>query len=339
MYQLDQSIPKIFSLPRQLRMSFDHVWTNPETGEYVDTYGYEVLPLNNRSLRSNLESQRKTVDSADCLCFKCGRTGMKLLESSFLYSHLKEVYSRRQRPSRTMQATRSDMIKCDFCDLYWHLDCLDPPLSSIPVELTSEGKEDINIRVPRRGKAKLEEDVCTRYQVRKKWMCPCHADWVMPKERKMIDWKWVLVSEDQSGLSLPLYEGEEEEEVLDTMYHGKPTDFSDNVHIKYRYRETEIVKAFQLKNSASNLELNEEWLKTALPQGLGNRYHCNLHQLYDNVTKEISNLALTLTNESSIGTLALASKIIEREAPREDFDNEDDQDAHEVNSCNSSGSG
>lgn len=27
---------------------------------------------------------------------------------------------------------RRDMINCDFCNLYWHLDCLDPPLASAP---------------------------------------------------------------------------------------------------------------------------------------------------------------------------------------------------------------
>lgn len=27
---------------------------------------------------------------------------------------------------------RREMINCDFCSLYWHLDCVDPPLASAP---------------------------------------------------------------------------------------------------------------------------------------------------------------------------------------------------------------
>jgi hypothetical protein len=44
----------------------------------------------------------------------------------------------------SLEAWKS-IVSCDYCSLHWHLDCLDPPLSSMP----PEGK---------------------------RWMCPNHAD-------------------------------------------------------------------------------------------------------------------------------------------------------------------
>jgi hypothetical protein len=40
------------------------------------------------------------------------------------------------------------IIACDYCDLHWHLDCLDPPLASAP-------------------------------NTSRKWMCPNHAEMAM----------------------------------------------------------------------------------------------------------------------------------------------------------------
>ena len=42
-------------------------------------------------------------------------------------------------------ARKGTLIRCDFCPLYWHLDCLDPPLTSAPLPM-------------------------------RKWKCPNHAD-------------------------------------------------------------------------------------------------------------------------------------------------------------------
>ncbi|KAG0205069.1 hypothetical protein BGX33_008126 [Mortierella sp. NVP41] len=48
------------------------------------------------------------------------------------------------------------MVSCDHCPLHWHLDCLSPPLASPPPSTN-------------------------------KWMCPNHADHVMPRRRKRKD--------------------------------------------------------------------------------------------------------------------------------------------------------
>ncbi|KAF9936870.1 hypothetical protein BGZ67_001940 [Mortierella alpina] len=61
------------------------------------------------------------------------------------------------------------MISCDYCPLHWHLDCLSPPMASAPPNT-------------------------------RKWMCPNHADHVLPRRRKRKDATPILV-EDPLGLN------------------------------------------------------------------------------------------------------------------------------------------
>ncbi|GAA5841982.1 hypothetical protein JCM11251_001435 [Rhodosporidiobolus azoricus] len=46
------------------------------------------------------------------------------------------------------------IISCDFCDQHWHLDCLSPPMTGMPPPT-------------------------------RKWMCPLHAEHLIPKKRSM----------------------------------------------------------------------------------------------------------------------------------------------------------
>lgn len=48
---------------------------------------------------------------------------------------------------------RRRIVSCDFCDQHWHLDCLDPPMSGMPPPT-------------------------------RKWMCPLHADPLIPRRRQ-----------------------------------------------------------------------------------------------------------------------------------------------------------
>ncbi|KAF9959513.1 hypothetical protein BGZ72_009457 [Mortierella alpina] len=61
------------------------------------------------------------------------------------------------------------MISCDYCPLHWHLDCLSPPMASAPPST-------------------------------RKWMCPNHADHVLPRRRKRKDATPVQV-DDPLGLN------------------------------------------------------------------------------------------------------------------------------------------
>jgi hypothetical protein len=47
---------------------------------------------------------------------------------------------------------KRDIIKCDFCPKYWHLDCLNPPAAISPVVITVSG------------------------MTRRAWKCPLHVD-------------------------------------------------------------------------------------------------------------------------------------------------------------------
>lgn len=48
-----------------------------------------------------------------------------------------------------------EIIPCDHCSLYWHLDCLDPPLAAAPRKFVSATKSKTS------------------------WMCPNHVDPVL----------------------------------------------------------------------------------------------------------------------------------------------------------------
>ncbi|WVQ80178.1 hypothetical protein IAT38_002283 [Cryptococcus sp. DSM 104549] len=54
------------------------------------------------------------------------------------------------------EATWRQIVSCDYCPLSWHLDCMSPPMTNMP----SAGR---------------------------KWMCPNHAEHVMPKRRTVQD--------------------------------------------------------------------------------------------------------------------------------------------------------
>ncbi|KAL8707866.1 MAG: hypothetical protein Q9220_007150 [cf. Caloplaca sp. 1 TL-2023] len=95
--------PAAFNLPRSLRCYYEDVITGDD-GEYEEANvaskaksraGYD-LPADTLRLR---DSKDNTI-----LCFKCNKSAMGGRE----------------------------IIDCDFCNLHWHLDCVNPPLASAP---------------------------------------------------------------------------------------------------------------------------------------------------------------------------------------------------------------
>lgn len=89
----------------------------------------------------------KDRNGVPVLCFRCG--------TSALPGGLAGCASSKKRPRRSTSVAHSltpesgkAILSCDYCNLHFHLDCLDPPLTSMP----SFGK---------------------------KWMCPNHADQVL----------------------------------------------------------------------------------------------------------------------------------------------------------------
>jgi hypothetical protein len=84
-------------------------------------------------------------NGAPVVCFQCGQSALP--DASLVPSD-----SKRPKRSNAHRPAPIDvgrpLASCDYCDLHWHLDCLDPPMVTLP----SFGK---------------------------KWMCPAHADHVV----------------------------------------------------------------------------------------------------------------------------------------------------------------
>ncbi|KAG0236723.1 hypothetical protein BGW42_002885 [Actinomortierella wolfii] len=126
---MDRMNPKAFALPQDIRTYFRGVVTNSD-GEYSDAIDYKPTPKRHSSnTGTSLSVEEDPLHLRDAnghykACFRCNRT-----------------------------ALGRQMIRCDHCPLYWHLDCLSPPLAHPPPST-------------------------------RKWMCPNHADHVIPKRRK-----------------------------------------------------------------------------------------------------------------------------------------------------------
>lgn len=103
--QLEGKNPGAFSLPLNIRCYFENVKTGPE-GEYEEI----MIPKPKITNRSGWEEtpdnfRKKDSKGKPILCHRCG-----------------------------LQAEAPDrfIIQCSFCNLYWHLDCLDIPLAKEP---------------------------------------------------------------------------------------------------------------------------------------------------------------------------------------------------------------
>ncbi|KAF5358114.1 hypothetical protein D9756_001766 [Leucocoprinus leucothites] len=145
-HQLNISIPVEFQLPEDIRTYFKDVGQGPK-GNYIDTTVYKPPRQNRLGLLEDRDPYRlKDRNGAPVLCFQCG---MSALPNGLAAT---APASKRTRRSLVPKGASNDswkpILSCDFCSLYWHLDCLDPPLPSMP-------------------------------PYNKKWMCPNHSDKVL----------------------------------------------------------------------------------------------------------------------------------------------------------------
>ncbi|KAF8136138.1 hypothetical protein EV363DRAFT_1428597 [Boletus edulis] len=147
------SIPKEFQLPEDIRGFFRDVATGTK-GTYVDSSELKQPRLNRHGQLEDRDPYRlKDRFGVPVLCFRCG--------TSALPSSLAGCAPSTKRPRRSTSIVHSltpergrAIVSCDYCNLHFHLDCLDPPLTSMP----SFGK---------------------------KWMCPNHADQVLQPKRRI----------------------------------------------------------------------------------------------------------------------------------------------------------
>ncbi|KAI9027751.1 hypothetical protein DFJ74DRAFT_660315 [Hyaloraphidium curvatum] len=185
--------PKMFRLPSNIRRSFIGYVRHPETGDYMDLSETKIT-------RSSKPMAPEAMEHVSAVCFKCCRTD-----------------------------TMPKIIQCDFCDLWWHLDCLTPPLAIspnlavLPLEVSAEGSASPST-TPKsaeengsivENKQRDEDEEAEKLLasgmplgLRKKWMCPCHADWELPfKRRKARGETLVDVSADGPSVSEPWNDG------------------------------------------------------------------------------------------------------------------------------------
>ncbi|TFY55597.1 hypothetical protein EVG20_g9263 [Dentipellis fragilis] len=165
------SPPVEFQLPEDIRTFFKHVGSSSR-GTYLDTSTLKpprlkwvlaclseiILYLASLFARSSRHGQLEDRDpyrtkdrnGSPVLCFRCG--------GSALPEGVNNATSVAKRPRRSSVQLQADehwraVVSCDYCNLHWHLDCLDPPLLVMP-------------------------------PFDKKWMCPNHAEHTLrPKAR------------------------------------------------------------------------------------------------------------------------------------------------------------
>ncbi|KAK5050594.1 hypothetical protein LTR84_003876 [Exophiala bonariae] len=120
--RVDDTIPKAFSLPSDVRQYFEGVRTGDE-GEYEE---FGQPRTQNNALKMNRAgffeepNYKETRDSKGNLrlCYRCGLT-----------------------------TNGRDIIPCDFCPAKWHLDCTDPPLA-VPPRRRGDDKPSSSWRCP-----------------------------------------------------------------------------------------------------------------------------------------------------------------------------------------------
>ncbi|KAF9001994.1 hypothetical protein BDQ17DRAFT_1357878 [Cyathus striatus] len=150
-HQLQTSIPVEFQLPEDIRSFFKDVATGPR-GAYVDASEVKQPRLNRHGQLEDRDPYRlRDRNGTPILCFKCG---MSALPNGLAATA--PALKRIRRSTATPVGTEAwkSIVSCDYCNLHWHLDCLDPPLSSMP-------------------------------SYNKKWMCPNHAERVLPLKRRI----------------------------------------------------------------------------------------------------------------------------------------------------------
>ncbi|KAF7338578.1 Histone deacetylase associated PHD protein-2 [Mycena venus] len=146
------SIPTEYQLPEEVRTFFKDVGTGPK-GTYVDNSVVRQPRQNRFGLIEDRDAHRlRDKNGEPVLCFKCGTSALPPGLAATVPA------AKRARRSSTRAAAASaeipkNIVSCDYCNLHWHLDCLDPPLPTMP-------------------------------PINKKWMCPNHAEKVLlPKLR------------------------------------------------------------------------------------------------------------------------------------------------------------
>jgi hypothetical protein len=172
--------PVSFDLPTDIKTFFENITFNTTSGDYMDSRDLKKSRFDGDFFKLAGD------DGNPILCHKCG------------YSALK-----------------GPIIGCDFCPLYWHMDCLDPPMTA-----------------PLPG--------------RKAWQCPAHCEDMIPKKRKVAENNHSVMLND------PFVKNDGDVEIiLDPSFPEEP--FDRNRRIRYQLPEQAIKLAF-FKKAVNEIE-------------------------------------------------------------------------------------
>ncbi|KAF8151285.1 hypothetical protein BJ912DRAFT_938088 [Pholiota molesta] len=153
-HHLQISNPVEFQLPEDIRTYFKDVGTGAK-GNYFDSSGIKPPRLKRVCRHGQLEDRDpyrlRDRNGGPVLCFQCGISALP--DSLSATAPAAKRIRRSTSKASTPDAWKS-IISCDYCSLHWHMDCLDPPLLTLP-------------------------------PFNKKWMCPNHAERVLPHKRRI----------------------------------------------------------------------------------------------------------------------------------------------------------
>jgi len=138
--QLATENSRMFALPADLRSYFKGVGTAAD-GAYLDTTVQRPLKLNRQGFMEDRDPfQLRDKQGEPILCFRCGQSALPREAVTVRRGETVEMAERRAiaaAHAAGKQRTAADapgrrMLSCDFCTLHWHLDCVQPALSSMP---------------------------------------------------------------------------------------------------------------------------------------------------------------------------------------------------------------
>ncbi|KAJ2811057.1 hypothetical protein H4S07_002300 [Coemansia furcata] len=165
---------RTFSVPEDIRRQFDGIEADID-GAFINTR--EDRPQRVNLGAANRDFTRLVDDhNTPIMCYRCG-----------------------------LSALHGPVVRCDYCPLNWHWDCLDPPLSSAPPS-------------------------------RKRWMCPNHADHAMPRRHKFRKERIVDLTDAP--------ETARNSGIVDIIDDDPPCQELFDPKVKYRLTTTRIRNAF-----------------------------------------------------------------------------------------------
>lgn len=156
MFHLEQQNPTVFSLTPDIKAFFKGVATHAD-GSYIDVNRLRQIKVDKKGQIEHRDPFRlRDAKGKEVLCFHCGggalpqdRGEAEALQAACTAEGDGSTLEAQQ--VRESQQWRR-IVSCDFCPLHWHLDCLTPPLSTMPSNL-------------------------------RKWKCPCHVEELLAHTR------------------------------------------------------------------------------------------------------------------------------------------------------------